>query len=710
MFLPKKASSLLAMLASLTGLAVIGQLSLFFLHFKTSSLLDSLIQSSLASQIWRPIILLPILEFILIQIASCLLFIAGIWFLGVSCGNFFNFSRNKTYWLGICTWVIACFAVLSFNCLYFSNSFFSDLLIHTGWYNHYYYKIIFIICASTLCLMTIIAYLNFIFKKLHRFIGTIFLFLGFLSAGFAFYTHFFTHASPIIKNSQYPNIIIIGLDSVRPDFVSYFNNQYSQTPNIDNFLKSSTIYTQAYTPLARTFPAWVSILTSQYPKHNHARSNLADPSLILQNDNLAKRLRQAGYETIYGTDEKRFSNITQEYGFDHIIGPHMGINDFILGGLSDLPLTNILINTPLGRFLFPYNFGNRAAAITYEPNSFLQLVQLSLARKYNKPVFLAIHLCVSHWPFTWAHDGQKDDFRLDQRYQSSVNKVDEQLGKLLLILKNDGLLENTLVVLLSDHGATLGLPGDRLTEEKNYLGDKEKMKWLPTFRITIPLETLNLKPVPQRRLDTSYGQGTDILSLKQYHILLAFKGYGVNIQKQSIENPSSLLDIAPTILNYLNLSPIKNSDGFILGETKPNKPIFLETGYSISEIETDKISVAKVIKKSSDTYKINPNNGLLYVNPLAEKAILKNKQRAILFNNWLLAKYPENISQKLTPKPDAPGRLTLVSNKIPSFYVLINLNDRQWTTDLTSTLAKKAPIKELLERFNNFYSDETNKE
>ena len=60
------------------------------------------------------------------------------------------------------------------------------------------------------------------------------------------------------------------------------------------------------------------------------------------------------------TDEKRFS-ITEHYGFDRLVGPGIGVNDFILGGLAIF--LNESFNTSLGRVLFPFNYANRAAAI-----------------------------------------------------------------------------------------------------------------------------------------------------------------------------------------------------------------------------------------------------------------------------------------------------------------------------------------------------------
>lgn len=710
----RKRASLPTLLITLTLLTLFFQMSLFFINNKVNDLMDSLVQSALSSQLFHPVILLPIIGFLLIQIVSYALFIAGVWFLSISLGEFFNLSENKIYYLGLILWLCAVVACLSFNSRYFADSFFAQLLREYGWYNPSINSIILITCTCILLIATLVAYLNFFLHQRHLLTGSIFLSVTIISGLLALHTHFFTQTKSTILSSHKPNIIFIGLDSVRPDFTGYFGKQTIATPHVDAFLKSATVFTDAYTPLARTFPAWMSILTGKYPKHNHARTNLADSDFILNEDTLAKHLQQAGYETIYGTDEKRFSNILNAYGFDHVMGPHMGVNDFLIGGLSDFPLTNILINTPIGRFLFPYNYGNRAASITYEPKTFLQLVKVTLSGKHDKPLFLAIHLCVSHWPYTWANDQEEDNFTEAERYRTSVQAVDKQLGHLLTILKADGLLENAVVVLLSDHGTTVGLPQDRIISRQQYIGDSARIKWIPLFSSETPNNTFKLHTIPQFRLDTSYGQGTDVLSLKQYHVLLAIKGFGTAVPIQTIQGRTSLLDIAPTILDFLQLPQLSSIDGISLNNAifhnmpyqSTLRPLLMETGYKVPGIEEAHISVAKVVRQAINTFEINPKTGLLFVNPTLEKGTNRLKQRAILSGDWLLARYPDADVSKLVHDKHHSELMTFENIHIPAYFVIANIKTGQWSIGLDSPLAKIAPMQTLLKEFNGFYGDE----
>ncbi len=709
-----KRASLINTLICLTVLFIVAQGTLFILHYKITDIIDSLVNTSISFGFAYPVVWLPILGFLALQFLAYGLLIAWIWFIAVSLAEYFKLSTNAKYRIGILCWCFACIAILALNHYYFPDSFFSKLIVQNPFLKTMS-PILLWVTLLTLLAATLIAYLNFFQFKRYRKVGTGLLVLGFSYAAFSFYDMMqvsFLMPPKGAQDNVKPNIILIGLDSLRPDFTGYFGHQTIHTPYVDNFLNTSAAFGNAYTPLGRTFPAWVSILTAQYPKHNHARNNLVDPKRVIENDTIAKRLRQEGYETIYATDEKRFSNITTEYGFDRVIGPQMGVNDFLLGGLSDFPLTNLLVNLPLGQYLFPFNFGNRAAAITYEPNKFLRLMKLGLRNRSTKPLFLSAHLCLSHWPFTWARDGQSRNLILPEQYRSSVEAVDLQFGKLLGILKENGLLENSIVVLLSDHGTGVGLPGDRFISEKTYMGDPKQLNLIAVNKLsTAPAQSTDKRDYT---INTAYGQGTNVLSLKQYNVILAFKRYGGETWPvRRIDTPSMLVDIAPTLLDLMGLPPMQAIDGVSLrkslsnGSMSKSRPLFMETGDSMTEIETDHIYIEKVIKHEIGIYHIDPTRGLLVMDPKAEQSIVKNKQLAVLMGDWMLAHYPAHMQAKLvTSKKPGSAQPQSEASMVPPYYVLANLKTGKWTIGVTSDFAKTAPLEELMRKLKDFYGDE----
>jgi arylsulfatase A-like enzyme len=694
----KKRASLIIVLLCLTLLSILAQITFYLIHSHTTVLLDTLVKSSLPANFFHGVVLQPLILFISIQILAYVLFIGFLWFIATACSEFFGCSD---YAWGIFFWVIGTIALFSLNDHFFPATFFASR------YPYKQYSELFLVSSCFFLFLGLgVAYYQFFRYRRQRRVGSLFIGLALimLLAAAGEYFDSKPRYQPTLVDGK-PNIILIGLDSVRPDFTGYFSKGAAHTPTIDAFLKTGLSFTEAYTPLARTYPAWVSILTGKHPKHSHGRINLAYPQPVLQQMTLAKELQQAGYTTIYATDEKRFSNITRDYGFDQVVGPEMGLNDFLLGGLSDFPLTNLLINLPGGHFLFPFNYANRAAAITYEPNNFLQLIKRSLHQRPDKPLFLVVHFCLTHWPFTWADDQQAEDFTLDQRYRSAVEKLDSQLALLMTVLQENGLLEHSLVVLLSDHGTTLGLLGDRLVAEKNYQGDPRRLKWLTVNKLnTAPHFSMDMQH--DYSLNTSYGQGTDILSLKQYQVLLSFKGYGVAIQPGLSTFRGSLLDLAPTLLAFLGLPPLQAVDGVSLASLwrKPEKmlqsrPLFLETGYSVADIESNEIAVEKVIKHTIKLYQLDPRNGYLFVKPTEVKAVVASKQRAVLRGDWLLARYPTSYRHAVHLAHSKRYRLA-------AYYVLANLKTGKWTIGFDAPLAKQAPLAALRREFNDFYGNE----
>lgn len=697
---------LVGMLFCLTLLFLATQISLFCVHYPVSALLDSLVQSSLSLSMLHPVVFLPILQFILLQLFAYALLIAWITFLANTLQQLFKLSSQMTYWLGVGCYFLAVILILTLNNAYHPNSFFTELFQNQDWYADDRNNTLLAISGACLGGVTLLGLLHWCWQRKRT--TALLCWVGLLVIAWLYKP---AASEAISIHRDKPNIILIGLDSLRPDFTGFFAQQNHTTPQIDHFLQGASVITDAFSPLARTYPAWLSILTGKYPKHHLARINLTDAREVLNQEMLSKKLQQLGYETIYATDEPRFVDIDQSYGFDRIIGPKGGLVEFVVAGLSDFPLTNLLINISFIRFLFPYHDGNRAASVTYQPNHFLSLIEQGLHnRQAEKPLFLAIHFCFAHWPYTWAGQHFNPSLPVALRYQASVAALDQQFSQLMTLLEKAGLLKNSMIVLFSDHGTTLGLPNDRVISEKTYIGNKAKLKNLPIYKRS-GASFYGLDTKEDFSLDTSYGQGTDVLSLKQNKIILAFRGYGLSVPAKTVAEWGSLIDIAPTLMHILKQPLWKNIDGislypYFLGQAKPQpRPIFIETGESLGEIETDKIEVEKIVQKRIHAYLLNPSNGLLYINPRAKLSILEAKQRAVIYGNWLLASYPRTQRLKLIPDGSNRG-VKLAVEKIDPFYVMVDLKTGVWTIDNFDKLASRQTELDLKQHLKAFYGAE----
>src|SRR5690606_3461422 len=116
-----------------------------------------------------------------------------------------------------------------------------------------------------------------------------------------------------------PNVILIGLDSLRADALNT-----GLTPAIDRFMSQATRFTDATTPLARTFPAWVALISGKHPHTTGATINLLPRDLISTGDTLPTLLSTQGFASLYAIDEVRFSNLDTSYGFDAMATPKIG--------------------------------------------------------------------------------------------------------------------------------------------------------------------------------------------------------------------------------------------------------------------------------------------------------------------------------------------------------------------------------------------------
>lgn len=427
------------------------------------------------------------------------------------------------------------------------------------------------------------------------------------------------------------NIVFIGIDSLRGDVVGAGENP-GITPNVDAFVRDGAqMFTDAITPLARTFPSWTSILSGRNPRETAARENLVAVGSLGKFDTIAKVAQRNGYRTVFATDEVRFSNIDASFGFDQVITPTMGTADFLLGKFNDLPLSNLVVNSWLGKHWFPATYANRAAAVTYRPDTFVERLDDEI--RPRGPTFLAVHFTLPHTPYNWSAPANQVFGRVSDnayQYSSAVIAADRQFGQLLQILERKGMLHNALVVFLSDHGEALGLPAS---------------------------DTLLRGAVARELLDgqrvSLWGHGTSVLSPHQFATVLAMRGYGsVNLPAvfREYDVPVSMIDIAPTVVDLLQLDSKTEFEGRSLApvfagdaraiEAFEKRPRFTESGFRTKKIENGDYDERSVLGDVATYFQMNPANGRLELREEVMPHLLADKERAVMDRDWLLASIP----------------------------------------------------------------------
>ncbi len=477
------------------------------------------------------------------------------------------------------------------------------------------------------------------------------------------------------------NIILIGVDSLPPDAISL-----KTTPTLAKFINHSVQFKETISPLARTYPAWASILTGLYPQHHLAHYNLISPEQVKSYRSIAWTLQTLGYQTIYSTDDRRFNSLGKEFGFQQIIGPKLGVNDMLLGTFNDFPLSNLFINLSLGRWLFPYNHLNRASYFSYYPQYFDQALQNALASHDSaSPLFLAVHFTLPHWPYAFASSlpaQVKNEYSMEERgqlYLTALQQADQQVAHFLHALRQYHYLDDSLIILLSDHGETLYTPGSRLTSRVTYQGHG-KSKLADYF-----------KRKTSTTLEKSAGHGSDLLSPAQYHCLLAFKIYQhkhLVTAHKIISTRVALIDIAPTILAFLGLIEHQPVDGISLlktinhpNEHPPERGFIMESGMLPNQF----LSREKARVLAQRFFTVDPRSGQLQIKKNELATLDAMKLYAIIKGDWLFALYP-----------DDEGYLPIIQR----------LSDRKWMDNVTSNFAKKTPAAIMLHDLRQFYNKE----
>ena len=271
-----------------------------------------------------------------------------------------------------------------------------------------------------------------------------------------------------------PNILVLMLDAVRADAISCIDPAGGKTPHIDALAREGVLFRKAIAPAPWTVPSHGSLFTGLFPSQHGAVWE--HRSLKQEFHTLAERLSEKGYETV-GFSEN--PNISTSTGFAQ------GFKDF-----SELfldPQTAILpalIDETLdGTFKVPPTL-----EYTRESIAHLMLWLRGHALKKDSPPFFAfLNLMAGHMPDYGRPEfnpsappretaervgrlsrtphrfylpefeprpGDMDVLRMF--YQGDVSYLDERLGGLFDFLRGKSLLDNTVIIIVSDHGENFG--------------------------------------------------------------------------------------------------------------------------------------------------------------------------------------------------------------------------------------------------------------
>lgn len=264
-----------------------------------------------------------------------------------------------------------------------------------------------------------------------------------------------------------PNILLVILDAVRPDHLSCYGYRRKTSPNVDNLAEESILFENAISPAGWTLPAHASLFTGLFPSQH----GLQHGSLYLnqQFPTLAEVLHSSGYKTIgisnnpwvsHATGLDRGFEIFQEvyYKKEHLLeGLRFALQRLlaIIGNTDDdgAHCTNHLALTHLsqqeeGQPFFVF--------INYLESHLPYKVPRPYATLFGKPPQGGINQDWRRYVSGKVMMGEDDFESLQSLYDGAIAYLDAKIDELLSFLRQREILDETLVIITSDHGDNFG--------------------------------------------------------------------------------------------------------------------------------------------------------------------------------------------------------------------------------------------------------------
>jgi arylsulfatase A-like enzyme len=333
--------------------------------------------------------------------------------------------------------------------------------------------------------------------------------------------------------SDRPNLLVISIDTLRPDMLGAYGYDRPTSPTLDRMAARGVLFEIAVTPTPWTLPAHASLLTGLYPTHHGLKTH--DLRMRWGVTTLAERLQRTGYDTvsIFNTHhlDTRWG---LDRGFDHTHYARESVDrvaqaDVYLEALERLAKPD----EPFFLLLHTYDVHSDYRSLPRYEQMFRSgteggadgtTAQLTRHRRGETRL------------------GADDRDRLVDLYVAGIRQMDDALAPLFEMIERTGLLDRTVVVITSDHG-------EELLEHGTVLHGRTQFE----EALRIPLILL--------------GPGVPA---------------GVRVSE-----PVSLIDVVPTALSLLGLPSPPDLDGVDLaplwrepvGDGLPDRILFGESDH-----------------------------------------------------------------------------------------------------------------------------------
>ncbi|MGA1867441.1 MAG: tetratricopeptide repeat protein [bacterium] len=315
---------------------------------------------------------------------------------------------------------------------------------------------------------------------------------------------------PCVSSASFnANILLITIDTLRADHLGCYGYTKVKTPHIDSVAREGILFENAFTSVPITLPSHISIFTGCYP-HYHGIRNNGTYALSESATTCAEIFKQKGYTT---------AAFVSSFVLDRRFGLDQGFdvyNDNLISGV-DAQL--------VGK-------ERRAKTVT---ESALRWLGTTGSNKF----FLWVHYYDPH--DAYMPPAPYSEMYANNLYDGEIAYTDKWVGVLLEEFKKRGIYENTLIIIVADHGEGLGDHGE--STHGIFIYD---------YALKVPFICSYAKFFPSAR---------------------------------RIDSIVRLIDIAPTLLGIAGIDPISEMQGtsllpFMAGkEKKKELSLYCETLY-----------------------------------------------------------------------------------------------------------------------------------
>ena len=278
-----------------------------------------------------------------------------------------------------------------------------------------------------------------------------------------------------------PSVVLATLDTVRADHIACYGYRRIETPSIDELAREGIRFEQAYAQVPLTLPSHAVILTGTYPMFSGVR-DVTSTGLPATVPTLAEILRGNGYRTA------------------------AFVSSFVLNSKWGLARGFEVYDDQTDR---DTGLNKNPSLLERRGDRTMNRALSWLDSRPDGPFFLWVHLYDPHSPYR-PREPYLTRYA-GHLYDGEIAFDDAQLGRLVAHLRQLKIYDDTLIVLASDHGESLGEHGE--AEHGFFI-------YNATLRVPLILKTP-----------------------------------GSTLASRVVTDPVSLVDLAPTIAELCRISP-----------------------------------------------------------------------------------------------------------------------------------------------------------